>query len=694
MQRKQPLSNLINKEINNGEFEFPDKQEWRGYTGYKSLKQSAAGRQTLRKRGYVVDKRIGNSQFVSKQFIAWDGEGITHNSRHLYIILAASTGDYLMSSGSSAPYGLSTMECFELLLDVSSRYPGAYHVIYGGSYDANKILKDLIYSEQRLHNLWKNTHCHYEQYFIEWIKGKWLRVKDRSDGRSIILYDVISFFQKPFVKTLEDWGIHVPHLEKMADMKDKRSEFKWKDRKQILAYCQTELVALVNLMSQFRDNHIAAGLPNLSGLYGPGSIANSLLNRYGIKHHLIVTDAELNLGSRYAYAAGRIERLRYGNYEGPVRIYDRHSAYPYTISQLPSLANAGWTLYRGACDPYPMSLYHVRLFNHEQYASPLFYRKGLAKSRPIFFPNPKGNNYIETWIWTPEYKNLVELGIPHQCLEAYIFNGNVNSRPFAWVEELYYQRKEWVALGNPAEKNLKLAINSLYGKFVQQAGYGRKNQIPKFHQLEWGGYITSDTRAELYRAIASINFRNVIGMETDSIIIAGNHRPKIPLSDKLGEWGVTNYDGITYIQSGVYWLKTKDGWLDKYSKRRGYLPGTLHRNSVIRAWNSNPTGDATYQKDGCAIGVTVNAKGRDFITIGHCFRPGQDFSNWGEWVEGPKKLSLWRSTKRDIIRGKNPATGLLNTVDNTNFAGWSMPYTLEWEEESYEDYCLETTGNL
>lgn len=484
-----------------------------------------------------------------------------------------------------------------------------------------------------------------------------------------------------FVNTLKAWKIDVPNLEEIERMKSERATFSAENFDEILRYCNLELDALVKLIQRFRDNHVAAGLPTLSGLYGPGAIANGLLRRHSIKQYMLECP-EINLAARHAYAAGRIERHRYGNYEGPLRIYDINSAYPYTISNLPSLAG-GWRRWRrrggNAPNIIPMSLYHVRLFNHDKYASPLFYRKGHAKSRPIYFPNPKRNDYIETWVWTPEYETLVKMGFPFECMEAYLFAGDPNTRPFRWMEDLYLQKLAYKQEGNPAEKNAKLAINSVYGKFVQQAGYGRENKIPKWHQLEWGGYITSATRATIYNAMASVRFDNVVACETDSIIVAGTETPDIRIGEGLGEWSVKEYEGITFIQSGVYWLKKDGEWHDKYSKRRGYLPGTLHRDDILRAWDHNPAGDsAIYDLQEF---LTVVGKANQFITLGHCYRPGQTLDSWGDWQSGPKKLSLWKTNKRAICRTSNPKNGLLDTEDLTEFNGWSSPYTLEWEPE-------------
>jgi hypothetical protein len=248
---------------------------------------------------------------------------------------------------------------------------------------------------------------------------------------------------------------------------------------------------------------------------------------------------------------------------------------------------------------------------------------------------------------------------------------------------LYYQRLAWKKAGNPAEKNLKLAINSIYGKTVQQAGFEHHHKIPIYHQIEWGGFITSSTRAQLHDAMAQLNYQNIVGVETDSIIIAGDLLPTgIKLSDELGAWGTTHYEGITYIQSGVYWLKKDGEWLDAYSKGRGYVPGSLKRDAVMEAWAINPHGEHIVDENSQALGMRVEAKGNEFITLGHCYRPGQDLENWGNWVVGPKKLSLWKTTKREIVRDSDPRYGLLHTVDQTDLSGLSKKYDIIWGKDN------------
>jgi len=684
---------------------FPPPNQRRDYTGYKELRKTPQGRKQLKARGYTVRsktsvkgkgsakrraaKRIKESKFVKTNFIAWDGEGTTDNrGRHHYVLLQNSLGDCVSPVGFTNEIGLSTSVCFDFLLETARQNPGATHVIFSGNYDANKILKDLAQSEFRLRKLWDENHCHWEHYEIKWIPKKWLWIKELDTnspnaGQTIKLYDVFSFFQMSFVKTLDKWKIEVPEMDLIEEMKAKRGEFDWATQHEIIEdYCGRELEALVLLMEDFRQNHLDAGLPALRGWYGPGAIADGLMNRYGIKKYMINTQGHpVNEAARHAYTAGRIERLLYGNYEGPTKIADINSAYPYSISQLPSLVG-GWKLIKTKQPPLrKMSLYHVKMYHHDLYASPLFFRK---TNNEMFFPNPREGNYIENWVWTPEYYQLIKWKVPHEVTECWLFQGDVKSRPFGWVEEMYYQRLAWKLDGNPAEKNLKLALNSLYGKTVQQAGYKQRKEIPTYHQIEWGGYITSQTRAQLFNVMASMNFENVVGVETDSIIVAGDNLPtNLNVSDKLGAWGVTDYEGITYIQSGVYWLKKDGEWLDQYSKQRGYVPGTLTRDMIMETWRLNPTGTPELRDENSqAIGLTVIGQGNHFVTLGDCYKPGQTLENWGNWERGPKKLRLWRDTKRAIVRDKDPRTNLLFTEDVRDLSGWSKAYDIEWGKDN------------
>src|SRR5690606_33111725 len=96
-----------------------------------------------------------------------------------------------------------------------------------------------------------------------------------------------------------------------------------------------------------------------------------------------------------------------------------------------------------------------------------------------------------------------------------------NDRPFGWVPEVYDTRSKWRAEGIGAEKVLKLGLNSIYGKAAQRIGgkrYGRPAP-PSWHQMEWAGYATARTRAELYRAaLPALARGSAVMFATDAVV--------------------------------------------------------------------------------------------------------------------------------------------------------------------------------
>jgi hypothetical protein len=101
---------------------------------------------------------------------------------------------------------------------------------------------------------------------------------------------------------------------------------------------------------------------------------------------------------------------------------------------------------------------------------------------------------------------------------------------------------------NPAERALKLILNSVYGKLAQTVG--ATDKPPTWHQLEYAGYITSHTRAKLYDAMLQ-KPESLIAVETDAVFTT--EPLDLPHTDALGDWEETYFDEIIYLQSGYYY---------------------------------------------------------------------------------------------------------------------------------------------
>src|SRR5215831_13625996 len=95
-------------------------------TKYQRYNRSQAGKDRRTKYRHTRSKWETDSAYLSKPFIAWDGEGIEEDGEQRYALLANSVGDSIVSRE-----GLSSTDVFSLLLDTKKRHPGAIHIGYG-----------------------------------------------------------------------------------------------------------------------------------------------------------------------------------------------------------------------------------------------------------------------------------------------------------------------------------------------------------------------------------------------------------------------------------------------------------------------------------------------------------------------------------------------------------------------------------
>src|SRR5665647_3766368 len=83
------------------------------------------------KHRHADSKWATDAAYLSREFVAWDGEGVTGTDGiHRYVMLAVKSSnggsDYL-----SNVHGLGTAETFEFILDFATAHSADIHVIYG-----------------------------------------------------------------------------------------------------------------------------------------------------------------------------------------------------------------------------------------------------------------------------------------------------------------------------------------------------------------------------------------------------------------------------------------------------------------------------------------------------------------------------------------------------------------------------------
>lgn len=610
----------------------------------------------------------------------WDGEGITFPGERAqsYVLFGTPWKRIIRCE----PGGLHSIECLDLMESVSMLHPSAIHVVYAGGYDFQMIMQDG--SVEALARLKAGKRAYLGDYNVEWIPGKMLRWRfepwDDEIKRHIVMetrpwrvmYDVFSFFQTAFVTACETWGIGTPdqHIE-MRRMKLLRSDFDTEMfMREVVPYWKQELAFLEQLMDSFRAELKKVDY-RITNWFGPGAIASAVYKKHKVKRHMQQGTTDIvNDAAQHAYMGGRFEQLKVGHLD-QAWFYDINSAYPSFIRQLPSLTGATWTR------RYPTNLPPVRPFSLYRVA----FRSWSDKQReekghlpfPLWARNRKGGVQFGpgtgNWVWEPEYRNLLEYAPDDvSCSEWLEFNPGNHTLPFGWVDAIYAQRLEYKDKGFGAERVLKLALNSLYGKMAQQTG-ARENpdgswRIPPFHQLEWAGWVTSATRAKLYQA-AMLDPEAIIAFETDAVF---STRPlPLPTSKALGDWGCDELNSLTYVQTGVSWAQTGDKMKAKY---RGFDHESLTEAQVLEAWSEGAP--------------TIPGSTTRFQSLGYSFNVG-DLRGWRQWVKKERNLQVLP----DRVDGRRcleiPTIGTMNPLSIYRKAqdpGMGRPYYLEWKDTS------------
>lgn len=612
-------------------------------------------------------------------FIVWDGEGITYyqGTPQKYVLFGASTDDYRIS------HALTTKECLDLILSVEERHPHAVHVGFAFKYDAEMILVDLPVRSWRY--LMRHGFVRWGKYRITYHPGKRFGVSrmygDKHNRRKVsaTIYDTWGFFQSSFVSACRKWldADDMADLQQVSDGKLKRGIFTIDEiYDTILPYWQAEHRLAVKLIDRLYDSLEAADLVP-SEWHGPGALAKVIYQRYKVREHMSRTaidvkderDAklptlpeEVNVAARHAYIGGHFECYQVGHHDAPVWQYDINSAYPYAISKLPDLADGEWEhVDEPSFDPNVYAIWRITY--------DAFNPRILSNAFPIPYRDERGFvSYplqVETWIWTPEAALVADLPQYATITEAWIWRPRTDHLPFDFVPEMYAERRYRKAHGDPSEKALKLALNSLYGKMAQRAGWHDTRPLPRFHQLEWAGYVTSHTRAQLYAAIQQAGTAT-IAVETDAIF---SSKPlDLPTSDRLGDWELTEHDWITYLSSGMYWTNNKTAY-------RGFDANSItHADAITWLRGTNDHGWRTPM-----LGTTTR-----FIGAGMGLGTPQhrvwvsDFRRvWVGWMG--KRVHLPKSCKhcREGITG---ADMMHRTIVGVR-GGVSQPHELPWRAQ-------------
>jgi hypothetical protein len=204
-----------------------------------------------------------------------------------------------------------------------------------------------------------------------------------------------------------------------------------------------------------------------------------------------------------------------------------------------------------------------------------------------------------------------------------------SERPFEWIEDVYAHRARFKAEGNYGEKALKLGLNSIYGKFAQGYGFGRK---PPFQSYYWAGFITAFTRARALYMLALA--RSPVMIATDGIVCEElSERLDIDTSPAIGEWELADYERVATIQPGVY-IAERNG--DRMVKSRGFFARDVDYDQMLE----------DFQRDTLSC---YHFKSRRFIGLKVALHR-KDFGVWRQWVTERRSISFEINNKQRVER--------------------------------------------
>ena len=626
---------------------------------HKRYNESVKGRARTKRKVRKHSDALAE-EYLTRQFIAWDGEGTTIASgEHLYVLMAASDGHEVQEIVN--PEGIPSVVLLDWIIKTDEHFRAEHdrpiNVIYGGGYDFNMLLKD--FPHEQISNVLDQSYARVSSenraFRIGWRPGKQMEIKrynttenpDRA-SQNVILYDVVSFFQCTFVKACDKYlGDKWLKRDLIVASKANRSEFQVEDLPVIREYCAAELANLIDLMDELRIRLDRVGL-RVQRWIGPGAIAAALMTREGVKKCRAVCPPEVASAARFAYTGGRFELIKFGVFRRRVIEYDINSAYPDALRHVPDLTAGSW----GWSDefvPGSFGLWHTSWdVERADLPSPLWMR---VHTGQVFYP-PQGRN----WFWTPEVETALEY-----CSRwpgtitvkgGWVFVPSPGaSKPFAFISPLFDRRRRLKEAGDGAEGVIKTALNSLYGKLAQQIGWKLNAdgtpRIPSFHQLEWAGYATAWCRAKILRACLP-DLENVISFETDAVFTFTDL--DIPIEPGLGAFSKSEYTGMTVWQSGKYFLDLPNG--DVVVKARGIDRGTLSRKAIEGALLEHeiapvpelPTDADRRSKIAAAqalrdredaIGDALTVRGTHSQFIGARLARARNWENWCRWITAP-----------------------------------------------------------
>lgn len=519
------------------------------------------------------------------RWIAIDGEAVkAPDGRHRYCLIATSAGDRL----SRADRRLSTSDCLTFLCKLFERHKPARFIGYYLDYDVNQWLCDV--DKETLALVWDSQEVQIPLddgriCALRYMPGSSVEIgilvgaKRHSWAR---IEDVRGWLASPVPPVLDSddpvesahggllagcrtWGIAVDidATRRVLAWKAQRGEFAPEDLADLAIYAESECKILSRIMARVENCCVDIGL-RPARWHGPGSAAAAMMRRHGVPAQMAPVTEDIKNAWLAAYYGGRVQPQQIG-LVGDTITYDIRSAYPHALTQLPTMRGV-WR----HVDHYDASaayaVWHLRWDVSGEIVAPFPFRIG---SGAIHWPAIGCGTY-----WAPEVTAAkAAYGDRVEIIDGYVFTPADESRPFAFMRDLYRYRRQ-VGTASPQHATaVKIVMNAAYGKLAQ--GRTVRNKDPELQSFFWAGMATSLVRAQMLRA-ALLAPLDVVLFQTDALTTTS--AIPIDIGNALGQWREVSRGDSFVLSSGV--METRGAGVSR-SKMRG----VAHQAAALTDWD-------------------------------------------------------------------------------------------------------------